>query len=113
VRVIIDGVSYDAPAALTFRERRIVKEVTGLSGIEWLHAVETLDEDVALGYAAVVLHRNGHYAGPDALLDRKVGSVLLDLSEEIAKLQEEETGGPPAVGEAEAQAAASSPAPSS
>lgn len=111
MKVIIDDVSWDTPANLTYRERRLIKEVTGLDGIEWLGAVQTLSDDVALGYAAVVLHRNGSYPGADSMLDRQISSITLDLSEEIALLREQEAESrPPADAGAEAAAAAKSPA---
>lgn len=106
VRTTVDGNvderTYDEPRGITYRERRLIKELTGLSGLEWIEACARFDDDVALGLAAVCLHRAGRFPGVDAMLDRAVDSITLDFTDELAQLEREQEEGRPPDGPASA-----------
>ncbi len=106
MKLIIDGDTYEAPERQTYRERRLIKQVTGLAGLEWVQAVERMDDDVALGLAAVALQRAGRFPGVEAMLDREIDTITLDFSDElrIADDEAEEAGDgrPPAGAEDDA-----------
>jgi hypothetical protein len=97
--------SYDVPANLTYRERRLIRELTGLAGIDWITAVDRIDDDVALGLAGVALHRAGKYPGADAMLDMEIEAIELDYTDEIEALAKA-ADNPPAEAEAAQEDAA-------
>jgi hypothetical protein len=91
---------YDSPERFTYREKRLIKDVTRLAGFDWIEAVDRFDDDVALGLAAVALHRAGRFPGVDEMLDMEIESIELDYSDELEELEKAVGGGPPAEAEA-------------
>lgn len=76
-----DGV-YELDAfSLTLREKRRMKQVTGLAGIEVTNALLKGDEDASIGFAIVALERkHGREQDVNLILDAEGGSIILDFS---------------------------------
>ena len=67
--------------SLTLREKRRMKQVTGLAGIEVTNALLKGDEDAHIGFAIVALERKyGREQDVNLILDAEGGSIVLDFS---------------------------------
>ena len=67
--------------SLTLREKRRMKEVSGLAGIEVTNALLLGDQDAALGFGVVAIERKfGRAADVNLLLDAEGGTIILDFS---------------------------------
>jgi hypothetical protein len=71
------------PYSLTLRERRRMKEVTGLAGIRVMEALLIEDPDVYLGLAIVAIERTNPFKiNPDDLLDAPGIKLRIDFTAE-------------------------------
>lgn len=69
------------PYSLTLREKRRMKEVSGLAGLEVTEALLKGDPDATIGFAIAALERKyGRRQDENLLLDAEGGEIRLDFT---------------------------------
>lgn len=96
-KVIVNGREYDYPDQFTYAEKRLIRNITGLAGIDWIRAWAVFDDDVAVGLAAVVLTRAGEdVSALDGLTLEQIEIVLPTRGDaDPPPAAGDEPGGPP------------------
>lgn len=79
----VDGRLYPFPdfESLTFREARMMKDITGLKMGAMVEAFEQMDTDVIVALALIAISRQDGTVNADALYDLPITSVELVLPE--------------------------------
>lgn len=86
---------YPFPTDWTYREKHVVKHVTGLREGEIFEAMQAGDADVSLAFAIVALCRTGEIDAKNL----KQAEMLMDELEQVELDLEEDEAVPPAVEE--------------
>lgn len=84
-KVVVDGREYPMPESFTYRELGLVKQISGLGAAELPKAIEKGDSDLMVAMTLIAMHRAGHKADVDFLMDMQVGAItFIDDDEEAA-----------------------------
>ena len=91
--------SYDLDVAgFTGRELHTIKEISGVRANELQDAFVAGDYDLVVAFTVITLRRAGKIVNPDEIMDAEVGSITIDVDDDV-------------VGEDEERPPASSPTP--